>query len=125
MRSMVGGTWDGPPRHSVLKLLLGKASNRGSTQHWPDPIRRDGWSRAAIDGKEKLICKSLFSWVNDGSHFAHEDVYFSVDELTIDAYLKVFRGIFERSNHDQHFKMMMGDSYTDSWPAQSTSPVAE
>ena len=27
-----------------------------------------------FNGNEKLICKSLFSWVNDGSHFAHDDL---------------------------------------------------
>ena len=28
---------------------------------------------ALFDGRDKLICQSLFSWVNDGSHSIHDD----------------------------------------------------
>ena len=28
-----------------------------------------------FEGKDRLICKSLFSWVHDGSHYAHDDLY--------------------------------------------------
>lgn len=65
------------------------------------------------DGNEKLICKSLFSWVNDGSHFAHDDLFVSIDDSMIGTYLKVFRGIFEKADQLAHYKMMMGDAYTD------------
>ncbi|MHB9129970.1 MAG: AAA family ATPase [Armatimonadota bacterium] len=64
-----------------------------------------------FEGKEKLICKSLFSWVNDGSHYAHDDLYISVDDSMVETYLKVFRMIFEKSEHIAHYKMMMGDEY--------------
>ncbi|MDT8429191.1 MAG: AAA family ATPase [Pseudomonadales bacterium] len=64
-----------------------------------------------FEGKEKLICKSLFSWVNDGSHFAHDDLYVTIDHATVDNYLKVFRGIFDKSEHSAHYKMMMGDAF--------------
>lgn len=64
-----------------------------------------------FEGKEKLICKSLFSWVNDGSHFAHDDLYITIDDATVDNYLKVFRAIFEKAEHLAHYKMMMGDAY--------------
>lgn len=62
-----------------------------------------------FDGKEKCICKSLFSWVNDGSHFAHDDLYVSIDSNQIENYLSVFRRIFEKSGHIAHYKMMMGE----------------
>ena len=64
-----------------------------------------------FDGKEKIICKSLFSWVNDGSHFAYDDLYISVDSSQIENYLKVFRAIFKKSDHLSHYKMMMGDAF--------------
>jgi wobble nucleotide-excising tRNase len=64
-----------------------------------------------FDGKEKFICKSLFSWVNDGSHFAYDDLYISVDSSQVENYLKVFRAIFEKSDHLSHYKMMMGDAF--------------
>lgn len=68
---------------------------------------------ALFDGKEKLICKSLFSWVHDGSHFALDDLYVSIDDTMVDSYLKVFRAVFEKSHHLAHYKMMMGDAYTE------------
>lgn len=73
---------------------------------------------ALFDGKEKLICKSLFSWVHDGSHFALDDLYVSIDDTMVDTYLKVFRAVFEKSSHLAHYKMMMGDAYTET-PAVS------
>jgi wobble nucleotide-excising tRNase len=66
-----------------------------------------------FEGRERLICKSLFSWVNDGSHFAHDDLYISMDSTQIDTYLKVFKRIFEQSGHAAHYKMMMGHGYAD------------
>lgn len=61
-----------------------------------------------FEGREKVICASLFSWVNDGSHSAHDDLYVSSDSATVDVYLGVFRRIFEETGHTQHYHMMMG-----------------
>lgn len=66
-----------------------------------------------FEGKEKPICKSLISWVHDGSHFALDDLYISIDDSTVETYLKVFKAIFERSGHLAHYRMMMGDAYED------------
>jgi wobble nucleotide-excising tRNase len=68
---------------------------------------------ALFDGKEKLICKSLCSWVHDGSHYAHDDLYVSIDDSMVDSYLKVFRAIFDKSDHSAHYKMMMADSFVE------------
>lgn len=64
-----------------------------------------------FEGNEKLICKSLFSWVHFGSHYADDDLHMSIGESTVDAYLTVFRAIFEKTGHDAHYRMMMGDAY--------------
>src|SRR5699024_4403118 len=66
---------------------------------------------AMFNGRERLICKSLFSWVNDGSHFAHDDLYIAIDDATVDNYLTVFRAIFEKAEHLAHYRMMMGEAY--------------
>lgn len=63
-----------------------------------------------FEGKEKMICKSLFSWVNDGSHYAHDDLYVTIDSSTVESYLKVFRAIFDKTEHFAHYEMMMGDA---------------
>lgn len=64
---------------------------------------------AKFQGEEKSICHSLFSWVNDGSHSAHDSLYVSHDDSTIKRYLSVFEQIFEKTGHIAHYKMMMGE----------------
>ena len=78
---------------------------------------------AMFEGKEKIICKSLCSWVHDGSHYAHDDLYVSIDDTMVDSYLKVFRSIFDKSGHSAHYKMMMGDAFVEA-PAAVAAPVA-
>lgn len=78
---------------------------------------------AKFDGQEKLICKSLISWVNDGSHFSHDDLYVSISDSMIEPYLNVFREIFKKSDHMAHYKMMMGDAYVEV-PAPAPQPAA-
>lgn len=63
-----------------------------------------------FESKEKMICKSLFSWVNDGSHFAMDDLYISIDDAQVDMYLNVFKKIFEKTGQIAHYNMMMGKS---------------
>jgi wobble nucleotide-excising tRNase len=67
---------------------------------------------AHFEGSEKLICRSLFSWVNDGSHFAHDSLYVSIDDSMVDSYLSVFKRIFEKTKHIAHYNMMMGETTT-------------
>src|SRR5690606_4051305 len=50
-----------------------------------------------FDGAEKLICRSLLSWVNDGSHYAHDDLHVSIDDSQVTRYLTVFKQVFVRS----------------------------
>lgn len=65
----------------------------------------------SFEGKDKMVCSSLLSWINDGSHFAPDDLYLACDFGQIDRYLTVFQRIFEESGHGGHYKMMMGDDY--------------
>lgn len=67
-----------------------------------------------FEGKEKIICGSLFSWINDGSHFANDDLFMACDPSQVSRYLSVFRRIFEVSDHFGHYKMMMGEAYVES-----------
>jgi len=64
-----------------------------------------------FEGNDKLICNSLFSWVNAGSHHALDDVNISTTDTVISTYLKVFKVIFDKMGHGPHYKMMMGDAY--------------
>ncbi|MCU0713276.1 MAG: AAA family ATPase, partial [Pirellula sp.] len=76
-----------------------------------------------FEGKEKIICRSLCSWVHDGSHYAHDDLYVSIDDSMVDSYLRIFRAIFDKSGHISHYKMMMGDAYVEE-PSAVTAPEA-
>lgn len=63
---------------------------------------------ALFDGRDKLICQSLFSWVNDGSHSIHDDLYINHGEQTNEAYLRVFRDVFTAAGQIGHYNMMAG-----------------
>ena len=75
-----------------------------------------------FDGKDKLICKSLCSWIHDGSHYAHDDLYVSIDDAMVASYVRVFRSIFEESGPSAHYRMMMGDAYVET-PTAVTAPA--
>lgn len=77
-----------------------------------------------FEGKEKLICRSLFSWVNDGSHFAHDSVYVSIDDSMVESYLSVFKRIFEETDHIAHYNMMMGDSVESTEAVEASEATA-
>lgn len=64
---------------------------------------------ARFEGKDQQVCASLFSWVNDGSHSAHDDLYVSVDDGVVECYLDVFKRVFEKTDHKAHYDMMMRD----------------
>jgi wobble nucleotide-excising tRNase len=60
-----------------------------------------------FDGEEKIICKSLVSWTNDGSHFINDDLVVYVEPESIERYMTVFKSIFEKMDHLSHYNMMM------------------
>lgn len=62
-----------------------------------------------FEGQDQLICKSLFTWLHDGSHSFNDDLYVSADDAMIDRYLNVFREIFDKTEHMAHYRMMMGE----------------
>lgn len=64
-------------------------------------------------GRDKLVCKSLFSWVNDGSHSASDDIHYSTHDEEMEKYLEVFKRIFKESKNEAHYIMMMREAYTE------------
>ena len=60
------------------------------------------------NAEEQKICRSLISWINDGSHAVTDDLYVEVPHDTIDRYFDVFKRIFEKTKHIAHYNMMMG-----------------
>ncbi|WP_371246773.1 AAA family ATPase [Mycoplasmopsis agassizii] len=63
-----------------------------------------------FEGSEKMIYKSLISWLNFGSHSAINDEYFdSENDYSIEQYKKVFKNIFKLKNHEEHYNKMMSE----------------
>ena len=60
--------------------------------------------------EEKMICRSLLSWINDGSHSIPDDVYIDSYTDSIGRYKQIFRDIFIKMGHEAHYNMMMGIS---------------
>ena len=60
-----------------------------------------------FEGEDKLICKALIAFINDGSHSIFDDLVVSFDESSLENYLRVFKLIFERLHHIDHYNMMM------------------
>lgn len=60
-----------------------------------------------FEGEDKVLCKSLISWINDGSHFIGDDLEMPMDVDKIGKYLKVFKLIFCNMGHEEHYNMMM------------------
>jgi wobble nucleotide-excising tRNase len=60
-----------------------------------------------FDGQQKAMCRSLFAWVNDGSHFSHDDAFYTFDQASIDTYMEIFKQVFVKCNQEAHYDMMM------------------
>jgi wobble nucleotide-excising tRNase len=62
-----------------------------------------------FDGEDKIIFRSLFSWINDGSHFINDDLVVYSEAENIEKQLEVFKEIFYKMGHNAHYNMMMGE----------------
>lgn len=60
-----------------------------------------------VSKEEQEICRSLISWINDGSHSINDDLYVELQDRTVETYKKVFKDIFLLTNHEGHYNMMM------------------
>ena len=58
-----------------------------------------------LDNEDKISANSLLSWSHAGSHGINDDLYVSNDS---NRHLEVFRNIFEKTKHIEHYNMMMG-----------------
>jgi wobble nucleotide-excising tRNase len=63
--------------------------------------------------EEQKICKSLISWINDGSHSINDDLFVEVQDHIIEKYKEVFKQIFILTKHEEHYNMMMKETETE------------
>ena len=57
--------------------------------------------------EEQMICRSLLSWINDGSHTIFDDLYVDSNTDSIERYKQIFKEVFVKMGHETHYKMMM------------------
>ena len=57
--------------------------------------------------EEQIICRSLFSWINDGSHSIPDDIHIDSYSDSVSRYKAVFKDIFKIMGHEAHYNMMM------------------
>ena len=60
-----------------------------------------------MEGDDKILCKSLLSFINVNSHMINDDFMVISDEDTISKYIKIFEKIFEITGQKSHYDMMM------------------
>jgi wobble nucleotide-excising tRNase len=58
--------------------------------------------------EEQEICRSMVSWINDGSHTIPDDLFIQSHDDLKEKYAEVFQKIFVNTHHHGHYKMMMG-----------------
>ena len=57
--------------------------------------------------EDRVICRALLSWVNDGSHSLSDDLFVEVSDEQIDRNMEVFKEIFYKMGQEAHYEMMM------------------
>lgn len=60
-----------------------------------------------FEGTDKFLASSLLSYVNDGSHYISDDFAMSLSQEDIEKYILVFKNIFLKLGHENHYNMMM------------------
>lgn len=60
-----------------------------------------------FDEKDRLIVKSLLSFINDGSHSIMDGLYMAPDINLNQTAFRLFREIFKELGHINHYNMMM------------------
>lgn len=58
--------------------------------------------------EDQIICRSLISWINDGSHSIPDDLYIDSYTDAMPKYKEVFKQIFVNTGNEAHYNMMMG-----------------
>lgn len=73
--------------------------------------KRDDYILSKFKTKEeKNVCESLLYWINDGSHTIYDDLHIDMNSDISDIFKKIFRDIFDKTGHIEHYNMMMGIS---------------
>ncbi|MCP1226223.1 AAA family ATPase, partial [Sebaldella sp. S0638] len=59
-----------------------------------------------FEGNDKYVCRTLISIINDNSHDITDDFHCDINIDNIENHKKIFKLIFEKLGHSQHYDMM-------------------
>lgn len=59
-----------------------------------------------FEGEDRVVCRSLISWIHDGSHAINDDIFVDTGDDVTEKYHEVFKAIFVRNGHQAHYDMM-------------------
>ena len=62
-----------------------------------------------IEGNDKIICTSHKSYIKDSTHYINEGIDIILDDDMVQKYKKVFKEIFYKLGHGEHYNMMMNE----------------
>lgn len=60
-----------------------------------------------FEGNEQLVCKSMTSWVHDGSHCIFDGIEVGTGQEYTEHYLPIFKKIFQKTDQIAHYEMMI------------------
>ena len=60
------------------------------------------------DANEKNIVRFHIAWIHQGSHSINDDLYYFCTDEVMEMQLKIFKNIFEKTNHLPHYNKRMG-----------------
>lgn len=58
--------------------------------------------------EDQVICRSLFHWINDGSHSIPDGFYYDSHVASPEKYKEIFHKVFVVTGNEAHYNMMMG-----------------
>lgn len=92
--------------NNVLDISTGLNAMRRILEHYFNVLCGYDYQECVnkFEGEDKLICKSLLSYINDGSHFISDDYVLCYENL--ENYKRVFKLIFEKMGHIKHYEAM-------------------
>lgn len=92
--------------NNVLDISTGLNAMRRILEHYFNVLCGYDYEECInkFEGEDKLICKSLLSYINDCSHFISDDYVLCYENL--ENYKRVFKLIFEKMGHIKHYEAM-------------------
>ena len=96
------GGKDTPPARNTMRSIIEDYFIRFGGYEKNQLIRK-----YSDDEGEQEEMREFFEWLDEGSHGTDDETYGEVSVGELDGCMELFKGLFVRLGHDNHYKMMM------------------